>query len=194
MICRNHIDVSEGVRPCARCGVTFCRDCVVEIGGQPYCATCKTEAVLDARSGVQPGVLDYASVGRRFAAIFVDGLLMWIPMGILIVIVGFQNVVSARVNNAWNFWFLIPTVINISYQALMLAARGQTLGKMALKVKVVGPDGSPISTGQAWGREVMRAILGFLYVIDYIPAFFTKEKTTLHDLIAKTRVVNVAAL
>jgi uncharacterized RDD family membrane protein YckC len=97
-----------------------------------------------------------------------------------------------RVNGAWNFWFLIPTVINIAYQALMLAARGQTLGKMALKVKVVGADGSDLSTGQAWGREVMRAILGFLYIVDYLPAFFMKEKTTLHDLVAKTRVVNWA--
>jgi len=40
--------------------------------------------------------------------------------------------------------------------------------------------------------EITRAILGFLYIVDYIPAFFTKEKTTLHDLVAKTRVVNWA--
>jgi uncharacterized RDD family membrane protein YckC len=194
MICRNHVDVSEGVRPCARCGATFCRDCVVDIGGQPYCATCKTEQLLDARSGVQTGVLDYASIGRRFAAVFLDGILMWIPIGIMIALVGFQNAVSARVNGAWNFLFLVPTLLNIAYQAIMLAARGQTLGKMALKVKVVGPDGAPLSTGQAWGREVMRAIFGFLYVVDYIPALLTKEKTTLHDLVARTRVVNVATV
>jgi len=61
---------------------------------------------------------------------------------------------------------------------------------MALKVKVVRPDGTPITGGQAWGRALSRALLGFLYLVDYIPAFFTKEKTTLHDLIARTRVVN----
>ena len=189
MICRNHVDVSEGVRRCARCGATFCRDCLVEISGQPYCATCKTEQLLDARSGVQPGVLDYASIGRRFGAAFVDGLLMWIPTAIMIGALG-MAAMRTRVNGAWNFWFLLPSVIAVTYQALMLAARGQTLGKMALKVKVVSPDGSNISTGQAWGREVTRAVLGFLYIIDYIPAFFTKERTTLHDLAAKTRVVN----
>jgi uncharacterized RDD family membrane protein YckC len=63
---------------------------------------------------------------------------------------------------------------------------------MALKVKVVGADGTELTTGQAWGREIIRAVLGFLYIVDYIPAFFTKEKTTLHDLAAKTRVVNWA--
>ena len=74
----------------------------------------------------------------------------------------------------------------------MLSARGQTLGKMAMKVKVVAADGAELTTGQAWGREITRSILGFLYIVDYLPAFFTKEKTTLHDLAAKTRVVNWA--
>ena len=192
MLCRNHIDVSEGIRRCTRCGAPFCSDCLVDISGKPYCATCKTEQILDVRSGVERGVLDLASIGRRFGASFVDGLLMWIPIAIMIAVVGFASATSARVNGVWNFWFLVLTLVAVSYQALMLAARGQTLGKMALKVKVVNADGSPITTGQAWGREITRAVLGFLYVIDYIPAFFTKEKTTLHDLAAKTRVVNWA--
>ena len=192
MLCRNHIDVSEGIRRCARCGAPFCSNCLVDISGKPYCATCKTEQILDVRSGVERGVLDLASIGRRFGASFVDGLLMWIPIAIMIAVVGFASATSARVNGVWNFWFLVPTLVAVSYQALMLAARGQTLGKMALKVKVVNADGSPITTGQAWGREITRAVLGFLYIIDYIPAFFTKEKTTLHDLAAKTRVVNWA--
>ena len=63
MICRNHVDVSEGIRRCGRCGATFCRDCLVDIGGVPYCATCKTEQLLDARSGVQRTALDIAQAG-----------------------------------------------------------------------------------------------------------------------------------
>ena len=192
MICRNHVDVSQGVRRCSRCGASFCADCLVDIAGKPYCATCKTEELLDVRSGVERGTLDLASIGRRFVAALVDGILMWIPIAIMIAILGFVTATQMRVNGAWNFWFLIPTVISVSYQALMLAARGQTLGKIALKVKVVAADGSELSAGQAWGREITRAVLAFLYIIDYIPALFSKEKTTLHDLAAKTRVVNWA--
>jgi uncharacterized RDD family membrane protein YckC len=95
----------------------------------------------------------------------------------------------ARVNDAWNFWFLLPMAIGITYQAVMLATRGQTFGKMALSVRVVRTDGTPITPAQAWGREVLRAVLNFLYVIDYIPAFFTKERTCIHDLAARTRVI-----
>jgi hypothetical protein len=52
MICRNHVDVSEGVRRCARCGGTFCNNCLVNIGELSYCAECKTERLFDVRSGV----------------------------------------------------------------------------------------------------------------------------------------------
>jgi len=82
--------------------------------------------------------------------------------------------------------------LTVSYQALMLAARGQTLGKIALRVKVVNADGTDITASQAWGREVSRALLGLLCIVDYIPLFFTNEKTAIHDMAAKTRVVNWA--
>jgi len=61
---------------------------------------------------------------------------------------------------------------------------------MALGIKVVQPNGQPLSTGQAWGRSIVRALfVSFLAIINYITAFFTKEKTCIHDMAAKTRVV-----
>ena len=75
----------------------------------------------------------------------------------------------------------------VRYKAI---ARGQTLGKMAMKIKVVRPDGTDISGGQAWGREVARLVLGFLYIVDPLPALFTKDRRTVHDMLAGTRVVN----
>ena len=85
MICRNHVDVSAGVRRCSRCGVTFCKDCLVDIGGQPYCATCKGEQLLDVRSGVDRTNLEFAGIGRRFAAQLLDGLVIGVPVGIILV-------------------------------------------------------------------------------------------------------------
>ena len=78
MICRNHVDVSEGVQPCARCGSAFCTDCVVMIHGQPYCATCKTEKLLDVQSGTDRGQLALATIGRRFAAMWIDRMIFTI--------------------------------------------------------------------------------------------------------------------
>lgn len=191
MLCRNHLDVSEGIRRCARCGSPYCQNCLVDIGGKSFCAMCKSEELLDVRSGVQSGTLDLAGLGRRLAAAIVDGFIIWmvfVAFGIVMALIG-----SAARNLAVSLVLqLVMWALSVSYQAVMLAMRGQTLGKMALKVKVVNADGSSISPGQAWGRELARVVLGLLCIVDYIPLFFTDEKTSIHDMAAKTRVVNWA--
>jgi len=193
LACRNHSDVVEGLRYCSRCGQVFCPDCLVSIRGNTYCATCKAEELLDLTSGVDQFTLDLAGIGRRFAALFIDSLLLSIP----IVAIGIGLIAAAVAGNK-NFnpiWVqpaaLLAIVLFVAYEALMLASRGQTLGKIAMKIKVVRADGMPLSAGQAWGRAFMRQILAScLSIFNYIPAFFTKERTCLHDLVANTRVVN----
>lgn len=193
--CRNHWDVAEGLRPCGRCGQTFCRDCLVDIHGRPYCANCKNEQLLDVRSGVSTGSLSLASIGRRFVALFIDGLVFTVPFMLI-----FGGAVAASMAGgklrpealiALQPLSYLSIVLVLVYEGLMLSARGQTLGKMAMKIKVVRPDGSDISKGQAWGRAAMRQVLvSCLCLFNYLPAFFTAEKTALHDLVASTRVVN----
>ena len=192
MLCRNHIDVAEGVRRCARCGTPFCPDCLVEISGRPFCATCKSEQLLDVRSGVDRSQIQYATILRRFGAVFLDGLLVAIPMYALMGVLIFVPASQGReVNPLFNLIGIPFALLSLADEGLMLQFKnGQTLGKMALKVRVVRPDGSPMSPGQAWGRVVMRTVLGCLWIVDYIPAFFTQEKTTLHDMVAGTRVVD----
>lgn len=191
MICRNHLDVSEGIRRCSRCGGTFCSDCLVDIQGRPYCATCKGEQLMDVRSGVDRTVLAYAGVGKRFGAIFLDGLIVNLPAYIVIFVLAFNAASEGGEPPFWMNLIGIPLMfVNLIYEGLMLSSKnGQTLGKMAVKVRVVRADGSPISSGQAWGRAGMRLVLGCLWIVDYIPALFTQEKTTLHDMVAGTRVV-----
>ena len=192
MICRNHVEVSEGVRRCARCMSPFCGDCLVEINNRPYCATCKQEQLLDVRSGVDRARLDLASNWKRFGAIFLDGLLTAIPMYAIMGAVLFTTATEGGEPSPFLNLIGVPFAFaGFFYEALMMQFKsGQTLGKMALKVRVVRPDGSPITTGQAWGRAAMKMIFGCIWFADYLPAFFTQEKTTLHDLVASTRVVD----
>ncbi|HEX6099771.1 MAG TPA: RDD family protein [Thermoanaerobaculia bacterium] len=195
MICRNHADVEEGVRHCARCAEPFCPDCLVTIQGQPFCATCKTERLLDVRSGVDPMRLTYGGFWQRFGAQVLDGLIFGVPAYAIFVVVMLYAVQVMQQNPggpplvillAYVPFYVFP----ILYEALMLSMKkGQTVGKMALRLRVVRPDGSHITAAQAWGRAAMRLILGCLVVVDFIPYFFTDEKTTLHDMVAGTRVI-----
>jgi uncharacterized RDD family membrane protein YckC len=189
--------VSEGVRRCARCQSPFCRDCLVTIQGRDYCAVCKNEQVMDVRSGTVVGELPLASVGRRWAALIIDRLILGLAVGILAipVIVFGVSKGSSQMSDAIAFVFVaaigLVVIGYVAYEALMLRSRGATLGKLAMKIRVVRPDGSPLSLGQSWGRAVSRVVMvHVLSILNYGAALVTKEKTCLHDILAKTRVVN----
>jgi uncharacterized RDD family membrane protein YckC len=193
--CINHPSVMVGVVRCRRCQQTFCRNCVVALRGQYYCAQCKGQQVRDIQSGTEAGALELASIGRRFAAMWVDSIVALV----VVLPVFFAFMMSAgpspqATEAAMNGVILIVTIgaalLMMTYEGLMLARRGQTLGKMAVGIKVVTPEGRDIGTGQAWGRAVLRQIFwSYLAFINYLPALFTRQKTAVHDLACKTRVV-----
>lgn len=194
--CVNHPEVLDGLNTCALCAEKYCPDCLVELKGRRYCAACKVEAVKDIQSGVSSSGLQIAGIGARFAALFVDGMVTnFIMMPLFLVLGGVMSAVQPGKDSAavpllvLGFYALVIGGV-FCYHGFMLQIKGQTLGKMALKIKVVNPDGSKISPGQAWIRTLVWTLLGGC-LIDYIPAFFNEEKLAIHDMAAKTRVVKV---
>jgi len=202
--CPNHPSELE-TRRCSRCARSYCKNCLVLLRGSYFCADCKSEQVRDVQSGTDASMPEYASVGRRFGALFVDGLVQTaasyaviIPMFLLL---GTMETLgdperSAEVGGvavvAMIIMYAILFFVPVVYEGLMLSRNGQTLGKMALGVKVVNADGSDISAGQAWGRAFMRLVLSCI-LVDYLPAFFTPDKKCIHDMVASTRVVRIQA-
>jgi uncharacterized RDD family membrane protein YckC len=185
-----------GVVRCRRCEKTFCRNCVVALRGQYYCAQCKGQQVRDIQSGTEAGALELASIGRRFAAMWVDSMVAMVvvvPAVFAIMMTGpgtSPQSAEAAMNGLVLFATIGAVILMLLYEGLMLARRGQTLGKMAVGIKVVTPEGRDIGTGQAWGRAVLRQIFwSYLAFINYLPALFTRQKTAIHDLACKTRVV-----
>ncbi len=81
-------------------------------------------------------------------------------------------------------WFLYFTLLEGRY--------GQTVGKMALSIKVVrDADGAPIDYGEAAVRTVLRIIDGlFDYLIGAIFIWTSDEKQRLGDRVAHTVVVS----
>jgi len=194
MACVNHPAVNVGLVRCRRCGQTFCRNCVVALRAQYYCARCKQDQVRDIQSGTEAGVLELATIGRRFGAQWVDGLLFFaVFMPVWLVLFAGASVNQAQPNIGLGLTTLLTiggAVLIFVYEGLMLSSRGQTVGKMAVGIKVVTPEGRDISAGQAWGRALTRQVFfSYFAIINYLPALFTKQKTAVHDLAAKTRVV-----
>ena len=87
---------------------------------------------------------------------------------------------------------LMPIRSLTEAEGFMLSRGGQTIGKKAMNIKVVTAEGAEMTKAQAWGRVAARQVLGLvpcLGLIDYLVAF-GQERTTIHDMMAKTRVVN----
>jgi uncharacterized RDD family membrane protein YckC len=203
MPCKNHPLVEDRLTRCAVCAEAFCPDCIVAIGGLPYCMDCKREMLLDLLSGVPRMTLDLASISRRFTAMFLDGLILSLPLIVIVAVTIVPMIASG--GSAESLEKFLPTLpflngiltllwmgLIVTYEALMLAASGQTLGKRMLNVKVVTAEGAPISRGQAWGRAAIRQVFGLvpcLGLVDYLVAFGA-DRTCVHDILAKTRVIN----
>lgn len=197
--CMNHAEVMSGLNACTRCGKTFCGDCLVELKSGFFCAGCKSEQVKDIQSGVPTGgEMRFAGFWVRLCAWIVDAICLWvvsIPLSMVMMSAGAAPRIgpSGAMELPPMYWVtqLILLVVNISYQALMLQFKGQTVGKMALKLKVVTPEGNAISPGQAWFRAVMQIVAAIPLLATYWVLIFTKDKTALHDLAAKTRVIRL---
>jgi uncharacterized RDD family membrane protein YckC len=200
--CPNHPSELE-VRECARCSRSFCTSCLLLLRGLYSCGECKERHVRDLQAGVVPGELELASFLRRFRAQFIDGFLqmiviysiMGLMIGVMMLAMDLRNpersagdaFIMVWIISMYGVMFLVPVL----YETLFLIWKGQTPGKMAMGVRVVTPDGARISNGQAWGRALLRLVLSCAAIIDYIPALFDKEKRTIHDMAARTRVVRI---
>jgi uncharacterized RDD family membrane protein YckC len=198
--CVAHPDRHESLETCARCGAPLCGDCWVLLLDQPFCQACKVEHVRDLLSGLEPGALDLSSTLRRFGALWLDSLItsmgayaVMIPVSLLAGAMGTAAGDNADIALMVMMMIIYPIMFGLPvvYEALLLARNGQTVGKMALGIRVVTPDGGPLTRGQAWGRALLKMLLGSCLMVDYIPAFFTRERTCLHDLIVRTRVIRV---
>jgi len=67
---------------------------------------------------------------------------------------------------------------------------GATLGKRALRIKIVKEDGSKLTQTDMFVREVVGKFLsGFAFDLGYIWALVDERSQTWHDKIAKTLVV-----
>ncbi len=82
-------------------------------------------------------------------------------------------------------------VIKVLYQALFVGMYGATLGKMALKIKVIDIEYFDIPSWQAsFIRAFMRIVDEILFYIGFVVALFSPLRVTWHDRFAKTLVVD----
>ena len=127
-------------------------------------------------------------VGVRFLAVLIDGIIVGIVVGIIeAILVGGTH--GSGVGSA--LASLISLILGFGYFIYMEGQRGATVGKMALGLRVVRMDGTPITMNEAVIRNLLRIIdsLPFAYLVGAILVWTSPLKQRLGDRAAKTLVI-----
>jgi uncharacterized RDD family membrane protein YckC len=149
-----------------------------------------------------PQELALASRWRRLFGVTIDSFVLFIPGMLIGVVIG--ATMGSKFNPSSAKWFgfnlfgLFGVVLFLLFNSYLLVTRGQTIGKYAVGVRIVRPDGSKVSGPRVLGLRYgvgfflnMIPILGYLYgTIDCL-LIFRQSRRCLHDEIADTIVVRV---
>ncbi len=133
--------------------------------------------------------VELASAGARLGARILDVLII---AAIPILLFFSTDLTAAGIT-------LFTSMIGLVYEVTLIATKGQTLGKMAVNIKVarVG-DGLVPGWGKSIGRWILPAVLNFipfigglLSLLVYLSLLWGKSRRGWHDMIAGTVVVKV---
>jgi uncharacterized RDD family membrane protein YckC len=115
--------------------------------------------------------------------------------------------VATRIDRLW-VAVLVGVVLflalSLLYAPLLMAhTNGQTVGKLALRIRVIRTDGRPMDVAWSALREVgvkgvgtalaNSVTFGLAQVADYLWPLWDEENRALHDMVCRTRVVRAGA-
>ncbi len=141
--------------------------------------------------------VELAGAGRRLLARIVDIVVVGVPAAIVASVIIGQPDDAAEVSAGIS---LVVTAIWLIYEVSMIALRGQTLGKMATRIKVVRSENSG---APEWSHSFNRwapagvcsivgswvPIVGLLSLLIYLSLVWDGKRQGWHDKAGKTLVI-----
>lgn len=154
-----------------------------------------TTAVPGKSAGDSPAtvLMEAPALGARIGAGLIDlallGLIDVVVMFLTLRIAGLQTTIAdIRV------LLSVPLVgflalLAFGYVASFTVAGGQTIGKMLLKLRVIGDDGRRVDAAGGVLRAAGCMLVPITLGLSFVPALFAPDQRALHDRLAGTRVV-----
>ena len=150
-------------------------------------------------TGSKLAPLPYAGLQLRIVAFILD-ILVLISFGMLFAAgaIAFL-VIESDSGNPSSAAFLITVGVLLLYvfafvplyHVLLWSWRGQTVGKMAVRIKVQSRNGGPLSLGQSALRFLGYVVSALPIFLGLVIALFDRERRALHDILAGTVVVEL---
>jgi uncharacterized RDD family membrane protein YckC len=165
--------------PCPECGCFY-----IDLTGCPRCPETAAAALAPVSAP--------AGFWRRGAALLVDYGVVLVARAVLVaaarVMFG-SGAESSRVLGVATWAF--PAIFGVVYAVLSHWIWGQTLGKMALSIRVVTRDGGSLPLGVAVGRQCGFVLSILVLGLGLALAALRADRRALHDLVAGTRVERI---
>lgn len=143
--------------------------------------------------------LPYAGLQLRIVAFILDVLVL-ISFGMLFVaaILALLLIDSSNSNPSDRAFLISGAIFGLYvlvfvplYHVLLWSWRGQTVGKMAVRIKVLSRNGGRVSLGQSALRLLGYAASVLPLFLGLVIALFDPQRRTLHDHLAGTVVVEL---
>ncbi len=183
------VELQDEMRFCNRCGA-------VQAAATPAVQTVTGSVSPQSRVAATNDIV-YAGFWRRWAALFIDQLVLGIPLVIVAILLAIPFGLLSHGNDetagviVQGIYYLLWLVAAPLYYAFQESSSQQaTLGKRALGIKVTDRSGNRISFANALGRWFAAALSYITLYIGFLMAAFTERKQGLHDMIAGTLVTD----
>ncbi len=182
---------------CPKCKQSFSlRQQTQEPQIQPEITVTPRKNITDIPVRTEIDALPKAGFWMRLVATFIDAFIVFVLqflLGSLLALAGFA--VIGGEGTTGNIAILVQLfgfILSFAYYVFFTGYCGQTPGKMALRIKVIRRDGSPLSYGRAAFREIpAKFISGIIFGIGYLMVAFDDQKQGLHDRMADTYVIKL---
>lgn len=153
----------------------------------------------EAVAEMEKGEARLASVGARVSAVVIDNLIV-LPFGIvgLLLMGSFEEGATTPGVRETVVTLLTVLVAWSLINVPILLKSGQTIGKKIIGIKIVSADGRNISASQIVVRYVtffglqLLPKVGRLLMLVNLGFVLRKNRLSIHDMVAKTKVINLA--
>jgi uncharacterized RDD family membrane protein YckC len=133
---------------------------------------------MPAKKTTKKATQNYAGFWIRVAAALIDGVVLGLIQALA------DMVFPGRMAGS------VSLVLSLAYAPVMLYQYQATLGKMALKLKVVPEEGKKLEVSHILLREWVGKFLSVIvFFLGFIWVGFDEKKQGWHDKIARTLVV-----
>ncbi len=188
---------------CQGCGLVYAK---WQAGRQARCQQDLQAGTVDARNGADapPAAARQDALNRpkagfwlRLVAYGIDGAIVIAIQFLLGLLLNYLLGLSGALAGEGSMGLvvvsgLLSATISFSYGLFFIGYCGQTPAKMMVRIKVIRTDGSAMTYGRAFLREVLgKFFSAILLGIGYLMVAFDSQKQGLHDKIADTYVIKL---